>query len=145
MNQIINIKEVYNYTIEDKALLEKLRWKEYYHEWEGYEITTKHNVFLLLIGKGQICCEQYGSGYFSTTDRIKDFIGADLKNVSIVNTALKVKKWTELDISENDAMFVNFETSKGLFQIAVYNSHNGYYGHSIVFFNNKDVVVESSL
>jgi hypothetical protein len=34
------------------------------------------------------------------------------------------------EICNGTAYFVNFYTSKGMFQLAVYDSHNGYYGHS---------------
>ena len=38
---------------------------------------------------------------------------------------------------ECSAMFVNFETSNGTFQLTMYNTHNGYYGHSAVLVSKQ--------
>ena len=94
----------------------------------GYAITTDKQVVKLLIDDNQQCCES--SGYFFTEDKIEDFIGAYLVNVSITDTLLNTKKLDEIESDETSTMFVNIETSKGLLQFVAYNTHNGYYGHS---------------
>ena len=61
---------------------------------------------------------------------VKKFIGSELLNVSIVDQEYNKKFLMEADFSveeENQVCFVTFETDKGDFQLAVYNSHNGYY------------------
>lgn len=39
-------------------------------------------------------------------------------------------------------MFVDIKTDKGVFQLTVYNSHNGYYGHSVVFLRDDFKIVD---
>lgn len=75
------------------------------------------------------CCEDWG--YFSSEDDYNDFIGAELLNVVIVDDALKCAEMDKFSEYHDDAIFVNLETSKGVLQFAVYNSHNGYYGHTV--------------
>ena len=81
----------------------------------------------------------------SSLDNFDDFIGADLLTIVSVDTALKTY---ELDPSRDDydvldaAMFINFYTSKGTFQIVCYNSHNGYYGHDVVVISNQLAILE---
>ena len=41
--------------------------------------------------------------------------------------------------------FVDFVTDRGTFQLAVYNSHNGYYGHGILVLKNDEVLLEDDL
>jgi hypothetical protein len=64
----------------------------------------------------------------SSDDEFHEFIGAELLSVDIVDKALNKK--TDIDVYEGGIIFVNIETSKGILQFAVYNEHNGYYGHS---------------
>lgn len=91
----------------------------------GYQITTNKRVISCQIADYQSCCENYG--YLSSEDNLDDFIGAELKDVTVTDTALSTMKVP--DLYELNAVFVNVETDRGTFQIAVYNSHNGYYGH----------------
>lgn len=119
---------------------------------EGYKITTnKQNIYILIQG-GQQCCEEWGyescsnAGILETKDDFKDFINAELISIesvepethngtSIYNALLEQIGY---DRSEIAAEFVNIKTSNGLLQFAVYNCHNGYYGHSIyIKFNNE--------
>jgi len=41
--------------------------------------------------------------------------------------------------------FVDFITTNGTFQLAVYNSHNGYYGHGIVVAIDEKIVHDDTL
>ncbi len=43
-------------------------------------------------------------------------------------------------IEVQEAMFLTIKTSKGIFQFAVYNSHNGYYGHDGVLMKQDNKV-----
>lgn len=100
-------------------------------EYEGYEIITDKQIIQLGIYSGQPCCENYG--YLMSNDSTDEFIGATLKGVSLTDIALNNSIWKNMpDEDYTDTMFVNIETSKGLLQFVAYNSHNGYYGHSVI-------------
>lgn len=120
---------------------------------EGYKIvTSKQNIFVLIDAE-QCCCENWGyeacssKGVITSNDDFNDFVGAELIDVAIVEpeTHKAVKIYSELlsisyDGDEDNAEFVNLNTTNGLLQFAVYNSHNGYYGHSIyIKFNDVEI------
>ena len=104
--------------------------------YEGYVIETDKQKIKIGISNVQNCCEDFG--YFMTNDNIENFIGTDLFEIQIVDTALNNKKIEEIKNNtgyNNDSiniMFVNFETSNSTLQFTVYNAHNGYYGHNAV-------------
>ena len=100
--------------------------------YEGYKINTARGDITVGIRDGQDCCETFG--HIASQDDLSEYEGADLKSVKITDTALVGREFLPDDIKEygldcGDIMFVTFETSRGSFQLAVYNSHNGYYGH----------------
>ena len=118
MNKILSITEV-----------EYLKFNEGWSDFDGYKVVTEQEEILCLIHNGRNCCEVWG--YFSSPDDPSDFIGAELRDVKVVDDALDV-----LDIPPDvgvygNIQFVTFETSRGDFQLAVYNEHNGYYGHQV--------------
>jgi len=93
---------------------------------DGFIIRTELGpAVTILISNDQSCCENWG--YVASEDDFEDFIGAELKDVSVVGSDLKVVDVR--DVSEGDMMFVNVETSEGMLQFALYNEHNGYYSH----------------
>jgi len=97
----------------------------------GYEIKTSKQSIKLLIGDEQSCCESWG--YFLSEDDTQYFIGANLRNVTVTDTALKTYDVDNLKYLDNgDVMFVNIKTSRGLLQFVAYNVHNGYYGHKAI-------------
>lgn len=103
---------------------------------KGFEIVTNQQTILVGISEEQQCCESFG--YLITNDNINDFIGARLKDISIVDKALKNKKIPELkNLGFGDAMFVNFHTSEGVLQFVAYNEQNGSYGHDAVIFSSQ--------
>ena len=134
--KIISIEEISNY----KSHGVNKFFDSYY---DGYKITTDKQEIFVGIDNSQYCCEEWG--YCSSLDNFDDFIGADLLTIVSVDTALKTY---ELDRSRDgydvldEAMFINFETSKGTFQIVCYNSHNGYYGHDVVVISNQLAILE---
>lgn len=132
--KILEIKELNEYKVQCGT---NFKGEPYYSHYEGYFIKTEKREIYLLIESGRACCEDFG--YFSTMDKPEDFIGSELIKVETVDSALKKEKLDEY-VSESECYFVNFETSNGLFQIAVYNSHNGYYGHSVLFINGSEKV-----
>lgn len=111
-------------------------------EFTGYEITTNNQTIQFGIQAGQSCCENYG--YFSSEDNLNEFIGAELLDIQLTDTALNTNKLKEQNLSsEVNLMFVTFKTNKGVFQLTVYNDHNGYYGHDAVIISQKLKVTDN--
>lgn len=71
-------------------------------------------------------------------DDLKEFEGAELKEITLTDVALKTEIFESKDIDlERDLMFVNFSTDKGVLQFTAYNQHNGYYGHSAIVISEQ--------
>ena len=86
----------------------------------------------LAISNERECCEKWGM--FISEDNIHDFIGAQINNVTIVDESLKNYDIPIIHRGDDRIIyttFVNIDTSAGLLQLAVYNMHNGYYGHEV--------------
>ena len=107
--------------------------KEGYSNVAGFEVLTTDQSIKLYIDNESSCCEKWG--YFWCNDNPQDFIGAELRSVSLTDTALNEAQMKANDLNPNDkwfeggVMFVNLETDKGTLQFVAYNEHNGYYGH----------------
>ena len=65
----------------------------------------------------------------SSEDNLQNYVGAALLRIESVDEALKAKT-APGELDEGTEYFVNFYKSRGMFQLAEYDSHNGYYGHS---------------
>jgi hypothetical protein len=96
--------------------------------WEGFQVHTSDRVIRVVIDNDQSCCESWG--HLASEDDLQQFVGAELLGVESVDTAMNTKT-DPGDIDEGTVSFVNFNTNRGKFQLAVYDSHNGYYGHSV--------------
>jgi hypothetical protein len=102
----------------------------------GGRVTTDKRTIALLIGNDHQCCESWG--FTISQDDPMWFIGAELVRVDVVDHALNVTNYEatasdddeEDDDEESQIMFVNFVTTRGVFQMTVYNEHNGYYSHA---------------
>lgn len=133
---IRNIKEVEDFLV-DSNIIKGIDIKNSY--FEGYIIESDNYIIHILISNDTQCCENYG--YIVSEDNINNFIGAELIKISKIDSTCNAKdiNLDELDLDSGEAMFINLETSKGLLQFAVYNSHNGYYGHNafILIYNNS--------
>ena len=103
--------------------IEELRKGNY----DGYKVITDKRTLDVAVDNGQCCCESWG--YMSSEDDLESFVGATLLRVESVDKALNTKTEPE-SLDEGSVYFVNFYTSRGMFQLAVYDSHNGYYGHA---------------
>lgn len=106
-----------------------------YGTYDGYEVETTEQTIRLLMDMDGQCCENYG--YFLTEDDPRDFIGAELIDVKLVDSELRSGSLKEgmarghcEHSSETEVMFVNLETDKGVLQFVAYNTHNGYYSHT---------------
>lgn len=116
-----------------------------YSAMDGYKIQTDKHTFLVLIDNGQSCCENWG--YFSSEDNLENYIGSQLKEIKLTDKALNQQVVEKTDYYEDDGgiQFVDFITDKGTFQIAVYNAHNGYYGHGIIVAKDDDILLNDVL
>src|SRR5260221_4368784 len=94
---------------------------------DGYKVITGEHTVQILIDNGQSCCENWG--YIASEDDFAPFIGAELREVNLTDTALNKEKVEASGYYEDGGgiQFVDFVTSQGVFQLAVYNAHNGYY------------------
>lgn len=127
MNKVLNIEEIHDFI------------DEYYC---GYKVTTEKFDAYILIEDYQKCCENFG--YLSSDDPLGLFIGKDLKDISIVDKSLKKTrlKLEELEFGyQGGCMFVNLEFFDGSeLQLTVYNFHNAYYGHDVLFMIDDKVI-----
>lgn len=115
---------------------------KYWLGYDGFKVITNKQTIFVGIENRQSCCEIWG--YCTSQDDLTDFDGADLLKVEVVDTALNIKEYEALDLYEPSTMFVNFQTSKGTFQVVMYNCHNGCYGHS-AFVRSEQLTEENSL
>ncbi len=128
MEKILNIEVVSNCKLYNKE------GNLYYCD--GYVIKTNLQEINIGISNGQDCCEYWG--YITSEDNFKNFIGAELLSVEIVDGEYKSKKVNlPEDVSSDDCVFVNVQTSEGTLQFVLYNVHNGYYGHSVIISSNQ--------
>jgi len=144
MEKILEIIEVTDTTLSELDLNKKIENRlmnekdNSFGKVSGFVVKTDEQDIILVISSVQSCCESFG--YFWTNDDTKEFIGAEVYNVSITNTMLETKdidKNENIKVDEGDTMFVNIDTDKGMLQFVAYNSHNGYYGHDAYVISNK--------
>jgi hypothetical protein len=157
MEKIISIEEVYGLRLgntgrdSEKARLGMVQMMNAvfggYGEYDGYKIKTSEHEYLILIDNGQCCCEDWG--YFSSDDDLERFIGKNLLSVECTDTALntqKVEKTAPYGFDCGGIQFVDFKMSDGsVLQFAVYNEHNGYYGHPIIIAKDENIIKEDTL
>lgn len=117
-----------------------------YSDMDGYKVETDKHVFHVLIDNNQSCCEDWG--YMTSEDDLKNFIGTELREVRLTDTALnqaRIDEEVPYGFDEGGIQFVDFVTDRGVFQIAVYNAHNGYYGHGILIARDDEVLLNETL
>jgi len=102
--------------------------------YEGYLIKTNLQEIKILIRDYQYCCENWG--YFWCDDNIEEYINSELYKIEIVDECLKPKRLPSSLAYQGNACFINLETSNGLLQFVLYNSHNGYYSHEVIIRSN---------
>ena len=112
--KILSIKED---TIVDKSS----GWRESY---EGLIIKTNKGSIKLVISDGQSCCEQWGALFFETPDDVSQFVGAKILQIQDID----IKREEFID---NETQ-LRITTDRGIIQYAIYNEHNGYYGHGTI-------------
>jgi len=132
MEQLISVDEFFGEKLEES----ENSWQTF----DGYRIKTTERDIIIAIDDGQSCCENWGM--ISTEDNIVNFIGANINNVSITEgnlTSSLMKILSNEYVSSNETEFITLNTSKGSLQFAVYNCHNGYYGHSVFIKVGDDI------
>ena len=113
---------------------------------DGYQVTTDQHEYRVLIDNWQNCCEKWG--YIASEDDLEGYVGAALLEVRLTDTALNTEILEQHDLTyfeEGSIQFVDFVTDQGTFQLAVYNGHNGYYGHSIRVTKDAEVLLDGGL
>lgn len=107
---------------------------------DGYKIVTDKHTWMILIDNDQSCCEDWG--YMSSDDDFNRFIGKEILEVKLADTALKTQmlKDFEYGFDGGGIQFVDFIFSDDVLQFAVYNAHNGYYGHDIIIAQDDDIL-----
>jgi len=111
---------------------------------DGYSVTTSDHVFCVLIDNGTSCCESWG--YIASDDDFTKFIGRELSEVNLTDVSRFKKDIEELEyINEGGVQFVDFVTDRGVLQLAVYNAHNGYYGHGILLSKDDEILLNQTL
>ena len=120
---------------------------------------SRLNTNMILIDNLQNCCENWG--YMVSEDNFEDFIGKDLISIELTDTALNkdnienIAKYKQRAdyiieclnfINTGGIQFIDFKMSDGnVLQFAVYNEHNGYYGHSIIVAKDKEILLQNTL
>jgi len=131
MELILGIEEV-------EGVMDPRDGQQSYGSYDGYKVTTEKQTIWVLIDNNQNCCEDWG--YLHSEKDVGGLIrfsGADLLSVKIVDEEYNVSDIDLGGLECGRAVFVNFETSKGLLQLVAYNSHNGYYGHEVRVVSDK--------
>lgn len=112
---------------------------------DGYKVVTDKHIYYVLIDNVQSCCETWG--YLSSEDDFEQFIGSELIEVKLTDTALNQAVVANSGYYEGSGgiQFVDFITTVGVLQLAVYNGHNGYYGHEIIVAKDEEILLENIL
>lgn len=107
-------------------------------KYNGVKVTTTDDrEYWILIDNEQQCCEDWG--YIYLNDDPEEFVGKQIICIQTTYEAdgihkaqLEVK--TDVSVECADVMFVDFVMEDAtVLQFAVYNEHNGFYGHDILF------------
>lgn len=115
-----------------------------YSKKDGFEINTEKHQWLILIDNSQSCCESWG--YITSDDDLEKYVGKTLTDVRLTDTALNTeyveKSGVYGDLDGGGIQFVDFIFDDNLvLQFAVYNSHNGYYGHDILIVKDEKIIL----
>ncbi len=115
--------------------IEKVEEVDDYERNEGFIVHTNVRKIFIFIDNSSQCCEQWGHLSLNKED-LAYYVGAELLGLSVVEPeTYEQQEILELVSQYGDdfsAAFVDIRTSKGTLQLAVYNVHNGYYGHRVL-------------
>lgn len=102
---------------------------------EGYIIKTTEQEITFSIDNCQQCCESFG--YMTSDDDLQDFIGRELRGIAVVDEDYARFDLEDFWLDAGGVVFIEVQTDIGSFQVALYNSHNGYYGHTVSISSNQ--------
>lgn len=112
----------------------------FYEELDGVKIDFDNDKSLIFgISNDQDCYEEWV--YISQFDDedVANHIGAKIRSIEIVDHYVSTQL-EEIGACETDCYFLNVMTTKGELNFAVYNIHNGYYGHRVTMkYDNKEM------
>jgi len=84
------------------------------------EMSFTDGTKLTMWDDGQSCCE---TRYMMTDDTLSDYIGATVHDFELKDAPNEPDEY-----GDHEVQFLDVKTSKGTFQMATHNEHNGYYG-----------------
>lgn len=148
LGKIISIQEVRGVQLGNRngrLGLSRMKYFCVYSSMDGYKVVTDKHIYHVLIDNVQSCCETWG--YLSSEDDFEQFIGSELIEVKLTDTALNQTVVANSGYYEGRGgiQFVDFITTVGVLQLAVYNGHNGYYGHEIIVAKDEEILLEDTL
>ena len=111
--------------------------------YDGFEIKTNKRTIQLLVDNFQGCCESWG--YMCSEDNPQDFVGSELLCIEYLNMDRRKVKVDCGDLDAGRVMFIDLVTTQGTFQVAVYNAHNGFYGHDARFVIDNELVTSMGI
>lgn len=142
---IISIEKIEDYLIK---ITEDSNSPDVYYS--GFELVTSNGKYQIVISHEQHCCEE--SGYVMTEDDPEKFIGSEILSITRTDDCSLTRALEEELESHDDkqekiasTQFLNINTNKGLFQLVVYNCHNGYYGHPILVIKDENVLYRDKI
>lgn len=108
------------------------------YELDGVKIDFDNDKSLVFgISNDQDCCEEWV--YKVDDEDVSNYIGAKIHSIEIVDHYVSTQL-EEIGACETDCYFLNVMTTKGELNFAVYNIHNGYYGHRVTMkYDNKEM------
>ena len=125
---------------------EVIKYIEYFDErnWEGYRIKLIGKTIEVRISNEPQCCELWG--VIASSDDLNNVYGWHLYSIDVVkdlgkdNKNILISNIPQKDGEETEVCFVNLNTNHGIIQFALYNSHNGFYGHDVCISSYKEEI-----
>jgi hypothetical protein len=108
--------------------------------YDGFFLITNRQEIFFGIDNDQQCCENWG--YLMGEEDLSYFLGAELLDIKVTDkaynkTSISMKNIKHKGSEELYSVFIDIETSKGVFQFVAYNEQNGAYGHTVMILSNQ--------
>lgn len=120
--------------IDDETFFSDIR------RYEGFEIQTENEKRYLILVDNEPEYDE-NCGYICLNDDTKEFVGKEISKIEVTRMDDSRQELLKEKVQFKDffecqvyAVFVDFLMVDGtVLQFAIYNEHNGYYGHDVVF------------